>query len=699
VVAVVLELSAAGETQRIPLQPGVRESEVAVQAGQGHLAAIQERNLSDAGAWGVWAGPMGTDDQRYRFQAESADGRRHTSRWFRFTPRRWAASSADQLPYRGPAAKRPRNIEWLLEGTTPVAVRFELPLASAERVTGLGERFERQDQRGHSVDAVVYEQYKSQAAWERTYLPMPFAHVISPDGLGWGVRVRTTCRSRWSVDDEVPDALRLTVVIDPEGQLPEVVIDEGTPTQVLSSFLDECGRATELPEWVFGLWASDNEWNTQELVSRQVALHREHDIPVRVVVIEAWSDEATFTAFRDAQAPLSAGGAPLQLADYRFPADGAWPDPAGMVAAFREQGIHTLLWQIPLLKMKPPASGQAAENIRTAREQGYLIREADGRPYRNRGPWFPAALMPDLRDEQARSWWTERLRYLVEEVGIDGFKTDGGEHAWGDDLRYLDGTRSVSRNNTYPSDYQRAYGDLLRSAGKAPLTFSRSGFAGGQPNGVFWAGDEDSSWEALRSSLRAGLNAAACGIVYWTWDLAGFSGPVPDPELYLRATALSTFLPVMQYHAEYNFHRAALRARTPWNVADVHQAPHVIDAFRSWVKLRERLIPYLAASARGAIDTDRPLLRPLYFENWTDPSVWQWEFEFQLGDDLLVHPVTEPGATSWDTYLPAGSWVDVWDGSLLSGGAIHRRPVGDLEIPVYCRRDAWPSVRAVFAAG
>ena len=47
--------------------------------------------------------------------------------------------------------------------------------------------------------------------------------------------------------------------------------------------------------------------------------------------------------------------------------------------------------------------------------------------------------MPDLTDERAARWWTEKRRYLVDEVGIDGFKTDGGEHAWGRELRYLDG--------------------------------------------------------------------------------------------------------------------------------------------------------------------------------------------------------------------------------------------------------------------
>ncbi len=80
---------------------------------------------------------------------------------------------------------------------------------------------------------------------------------------------------------------------------------DGTPTEVLDAFLDEVGRPEELPDWVFRLWASGNEWNTQAEVMRQMDLHREHDVPVGSVVIEAWSDESTFTAFRDARYEVS----------------------------------------------------------------------------------------------------------------------------------------------------------------------------------------------------------------------------------------------------------------------------------------------------------------------------------------------------------------------------------------------------------
>src|SRR5690606_28290475 len=324
------------------------------------------------------------------------------------------------------------------------------------------------------------------------------------------------------------------------------------------------------------------------------------------------------------------------------------------------------------------------------------VLEADGSPYRNRGWWFPRALLPDLSVPRTREWWTGKRRYLVRDIGIDGFKTDGGEHAWGDGLRYADGSHGDEGNNRYPVHYTRAFGDLLRAEGKAPVTFSRAGFTGSQAHGIIWAGDEDSTWEGFRSSVIAGLTASACGIVYWGWDLAGFSGPVPEAELYLRAAGAATFMPIMQYHSEFQHHRRPVRDRTPWRVAEANDDPGVVDEFRRFAKLREKLVPYLVAQARIAVETGRPLMRALFFEYTADPRIWDYRLQFLLGDRLRVNPVLAPGARRWDTYLPSGRWFDVWTGASLAGGRVVSRDVPRDIVPVYCRAAAWPDLAPVF---
>ena len=416
------------------------------------------------------------------------------------------------------------------------------------------------------------------------------------------------------------------------------------------------------------------------------------------VVIEAWSDEKTFTAWRGAE--FEPSERPTRLADYTFPEDGPWPDPKGMIDELHDRDIRLILWQIPLIKLRPHPTGQAKVDAATAVRDGVLVREVapDGslRPYRNRGWWFPLGLMPDLTDDRAARWWTDKRRYLVEELGVDGFKTDGGEHAWGRDLRYLDGTGGDEGNARFPVAYAKAFGDLLRSAGKAPVTFSRAGYTGSQAHGTFWAGDENSSWEAFRWSMFAGLSASACGILYWGWDFAGFSGDVPTAELYLRSLAAAAFVPIMQYHSEFNHHRTPSRDRTPWNIAERTGDERVLSVSRRFVQLRERLVPYLAEEARHAIAAGEPLMRPMFFDAPHDPAVWEHPVQWMLGRDILVAPVIEPGADTWTVHLPAGEWIDAFSGEPVAAGHVERAVPID-ELPVYVRESAWPRLREVFA--
>ena len=652
----------------------------------GHLASAAARLARAVGGWQVQTPVLQTGGRyRYRFTGTREDGTQERTRWFDFRAAEWEADET-LIEEVGTSRVVPGSVRVLRDGTRNRRVRFALPLAPGEHVAGFGERYDAVDQRGQTLDSMVFEQYKSQGAERKTYMPMPFAHVVG--GTGWGFHVDTSRRVWFDVGASADDEIVVEAETGEDDPL-IVRIFDGTPTEVLGGFLDVAGRAKELPSWVFRLWASGNEWNTQAEVMRQMDLHTEHDIPVGSVVIEAWSDESTFTIFRDAEYTTHEDGSPHRLSDFQFPADGAWPDPKAMTDELHAREIRLHLWQIPLIKMRPHPHGQTKADADAAIRENVLIREPNPtggtRPYRNRGWWFPLGLMPDLTDERAAKWWTDKRRYLVEEVGVDGFKTDGGEHAWGNELVYLDGRRGDEKNNTFPVAYPKAYGALLESAGKAPVTFSRAGFTGSQAHGAFWAGDENSTWEAFRWSMNAGLTAAASGIVYWGWDLAGFSGEIPSAELYIRSVQAATFVPIMQYHSEFNHHRTPSRDRTPWNIAERTGDERVLPLSRAYAQLRERLIPYLERSAKQAVATDRPLMRPLFFEFPGDPGVWTAPTEWMLGDELLVAPVLEEGAERSSVYAPEGEWINVWTGERVEGSVTIEVETSMNQIPVFTR--------------
>jgi alpha-glucosidase (family GH31 glycosyl hydrolase) len=240
--------------------------------------------------------------------------------------------------------------------------------------------------------------------------------------------------------------------------------------------------------------------------------------------------------------------------------------------------------------------------------------------------------------------------------------------------------------NAFPVLYGEAYHQLLRECGRQDgLTFSRAGYAGSQRCPAHWAGDENSTWEAFRHSIVAGLSAGASGIPFWGWDIAGFSGEIPSGELYRRAWMMATFCPIMQYHSEYNAGREPSRDRTPWNIAERTADADVLPVCRFYTAVRHRLRPYILREAEHTVRTGQPLMCALPLSYPSDPQVHAYPYQYLFGRDLLVAPTVYEGATSQEVYLPAGMWYDLWTRTPIAGPCIMTVEVPPNRIPVYVR--------------
>lgn len=546
---------------------------------------------------------------------------------------------------------------------------------------GFGERFNGFNQRGNRLDVRVYDQYKNQGL--RTYIPMPF--FISSQG--YGLYLHTNRYVLYDLAAGSIDKWSYQAELGTGGDL-EYTFFSGKPANIIQSFTNLTGKPKQPPTWVFGPWMSANEWNRQSIVMDQVQKTVELDIPAAVLVIEAWSDENTFYIWNDAQYTPCSPGEALSYADFTFPKDGRWPDPKAMVDKLHELGIKLVLWQIPVLRALEDPHSQHVDDINYAIEQGYCVRQLDGSPYRVPPSWFSQSLVLDATNPAAIDWWMRKRAYLMDDLGIDGFKTDGGEHIWGKDLLFSNGMRGDEAWNLYPNLYVGAYHEYLdRKLNGQGTTFSRAGYTGAQAFPCHWAGDENSTWEAFRVSIRCGLNIGLSGVPFWGWDIAGFSGEIPTAELYLRSTAMAAFCPIMQYHSELSPELGTLRDRTPWNIAERTHTPEVITIYRKFAHLRQKLLPYIQAEAAYCSETGEPMMRPMLLD-WPEiHEVWEIADQYCFGRALLVAPVVQPEAQERTLYLPPGEWQDLWDGSLLAGGRWITRQAPLSLIPVYRRLD------------
>lgn len=579
---------------------------------------------------------------------------------------------------------------WLTSGAgdAPRSLRMAFDSPATESFHGLGERYNAFNLRGSKLDASVYEQYKNQGV--HTYIPVPF--FISSQGYGF--YLETARFSTFDFAASRADRWHFQAEIGPQASLDFHVYAGKDPKHNLRMFSHQVGRPQLPPDWAFGHWISSNEWNSQATVLEQVRLSKLHDIPATVLVIEAWADEKTFYIWNGARYSPKSADQPFRLADFTFPADGLWPDPKGMIDELHRQGIRLVLWQIPVLKnLGEERHPQQDIDEAYMLEKGYHLKWLDGSPYRIRPFWFHDSLLLDFNNQEAVDWWMSKRAYLLDELGVDGFKTDGGEHLWGRDVIFASGLRGDEGLNLYPNLYVGAYHRFARKKrGGDALTFSRAGFTGAQAFPCHWAGDENSTWEAFRASLSAGLNAGLSGIPFWGWDIAGFSGEIPSAELYVRAAAMAAFCPIMQYHSEFNDHRRPLRDRTPWNIAERTGHPEVIDIYRHYVKTRMHLLPYITAEARYCSETGEPLMRALFLDWPADPQAWQISDQYCFGRTLMIAPILEPGMDTRRLYLPEGQWQHFWTGEKFSGQRWITVPAPLEHIPVFIRLDqAWQS--------
>jgi len=568
------------------------------------------------------------------------------------------------------------DVSWLDDGQRARRVRLTFRAQPDEGFFGLGERFNALNQRGNVLDVRCYEQYKNQG--KRTYMPIPF--LLS--SAGYGLYVDSSRWMQFDLGATGSDCWTLEADLGADETLRLVWFRGEDPFQIVGQFTRRAGPALLPPPWAFGLWMSGNEWNSQARVEREVKASLEHGIPPSVLVIEAWSDETTFYVWNDAQYAARAGHEAPRYSDFTFPPDGKWTDPKSMVDWLHAHDVKVLLWQIPVLKILEGRHPQHAADRAYFEGQGLGGREADGSLHKVRPFWFRGGYLWDVTNPAARDWWLNKRAYLLDEVGIDGFKTDGGEHLWGADTCFADGRRGDELWNEYPRHYSEAYYQFANQKREA-VTFSRAGFTGSGRSPLHWAGDENSTWEAFRHSILAGLSAGISGIPFWGWDLGGFSGEIPSVELYLRGTAMAAFCPVMQYHSEFNQGREPNRDRTPWNMQERTGDARVIETFRFFVNVRRNLLPYIWREAEHSAATGEPMMRALKL---TDPAAS--DYQYYIGRDLLVSPVVEPDASQWQLYLPLGHWFSLWDRTEYLGGRAVEVETPLNRIPVLVRAGA-----------
>ncbi len=259
--------------------------------------------------------------------------------------------------------------------------------------------------------------------------------------------------------------------------------------------------------------------------------------------------------------------------------------------------------------------------------------------------------------------WTENgVDKMAWEVGQAGSRVQKLDVAW------------TGKGYQFSLDANKAaYDGIVRNADSRPFIWTVMGWAGTQRYAVTWTGDQSASWDYIRWHVPTLIGSGLSGQAYATGDVDAIFGG--SPETYTRDLQWKAFTPVLMGMSGW----AAAARKHPWWFDEPYRSIN-----RRYLKLKMRLTPYMYGLAREAETTGAPPVRGLMWDNPGDPAAWTeaHKYQFLLGRDLLVAPVYRSQAVSqgWrkGIHLPAGRWIDYWDGRQATAGAAGR----DLDLQV-----------------
>ncbi|MEN8255882.1 MAG: glycoside hydrolase family 31 protein [Verrucomicrobiota bacterium] len=321
-----------------------------------------------------------------------------------------------------------------------------------------------------------------------------------------------------------------------------------------------------------------------------------------------------------------------------------FPDPKAMMDELHGMGFRVILWTTPFVNVE-------TEGFEDLAREGVVLRDKEtgcGGVFKW---WGGQAGLIDVTGPTGRDWLIEKLEYLKDGLGVDGFKIDGGDAVYMPPPDKADWAEDKG-----PSGYVDELLSVFEEASTMPCPNRTAWLSQGRS--ILWnLPGRDPHWginNGLKSLVPVTLHMALIGydillpgIVGGRMQTADSSAALPMDEMMVRWAEIHAFMPTMQF------------SYWPWNYASP-----AADVIRQYAGVHKALEPYIFEQAK---DRTSPLLRPIWYDAPEVEELYLVDDEFMLGSDLLVAPVLDPDTSARDILLPPGSWRDAWTGELCRG--------------------------------
>lgn len=516
-----------------------------------------------------------------------------------------------------------------------------------EGLYGLGGSEDEVNHRGKRRAMQIEAMPDTESGYNDAHVPIPFAIGTT----GWGLFVESRHPGAWDMAAHSPDRIDTLVGTgqDSGRGLQFHLFAARHPLDVTKKYYDVTGAPGLPARWALGPWLWRDDAVSQAQILADCQTMRDLDLADNGI----WADR-----------PFASGMSTFDFDPRTF------SDAPDMIKKVHDLGFAFALFHTPYMDDADPATAALSAE---AKAGGYyplqvgLLLSKWGQPI-------------DFTNPAAFAWW-KRLVHRYTDLGVNGYKLDYGEdivvglpgfrNVW----RLFDGSDERTAHATYKLEYHRVFRETLPDDGSFLLC--RVGAYGDQKYGcVIWPGDMDATFArygerrrdragkeytaigGLPATVIYGLSLGPSGYPFYGADTGGYRHAPPTKETFVRwfeQTALSS---VMQVGTNSD--------NVPWETPpNTDFDAEVLTLYRMYARLHLRLWPYEWTLATRIAQNGYPIQRPL---GLAFPELGQHPNDVYLfGDDLLVAPVVDEGATQKRVVFPPGRWVDYWQGTSYTG--------------------------------
>lgn len=549
------------------------------------------------------------------------------------------------------------------ESDPPVLVRFNF-MRGAEGIWGGGEIHDRANLAGSRHPIFFTIDLNSESSLNERHVPVPFF----TSSAGYGLWLNMLQPSAFDASN--PGVTSVTVNAD-HAEL--WMMAETSPWASYREYIRQTGKPMVPPKWAFAPMQWRDEHNGPHEILEDMEAIRANDIPGSLI----WLDN------------------PYQTAYNSFEFSPTFPNMGEVIQTLNDEGFAFMLWSTPYIDSDDPV---LADAFSEGDEKKYFVKNPQGNtqlvPFNDAGGGVG---MIDWTFPEAVTWYKENFIKKMVRMGTEGFKLDYGEEivpALGPivlQFRFHDGSDQTTMHMIRSNLYARTYKEAIEEEGYEPFLLTRAGGMGGQiDTPCIWPGDLDNDFTffgpkedgeinvgGLPAAINDAISLSMSGFPNFGSDIGGYRNGQPSKEVLIRWAQFQAVLPVMQLGGNDPHHN-------PWDFTRYDQ--ETLDIYRVYAKLHTSLFPYLYNLSANA--DQAPLVRPVGLQFPDDPAAVEADYEFMVGDDLLVAPIYA-GGFSREVHFPEGEWVNWFDPEeVIEGPLTVTREVALDQLPLFVRKGA-----------